>query len=118
MLGVNPTLRLNIRLNDAGGIVIYGRPLIASGFDDLKQVGFAVIYPASRCSVIVAAGPDGIRGSTPHHISELEARTMPRVWPIPVTLFCHHVIITLAIEFLSLCVKRPLELRSGMFRRG
>jgi hypothetical protein len=43
---------------------------------------------------------------------------MPRVWPIPVTLFCHHVIITLAIEFLSLCVKRPLELRSGMFRRG
>ena len=43
---------------------------------------------------------------------------MPRVWPIPVTLFCHHVIITLAIEFMLPTAKRPLELRSGMFRRG
>ena len=30
---------------------------------------------------------------------ELKALTMPRVWPIPVTLFRHHIIITLAIKF-------------------
>ena len=72
-------------------------PLIASVFDDWKRVGFAVIYPASRCSILFAAGPDGIRGSAPCHISELKALTMPRVWPIPVTLFRHHIIITLAM---------------------
>src|SRR3954451_4335473 len=32
-----------------------------------------------------------------HHVVELVARTMPRVWPIPVALFCHHLIVTLAI---------------------
>jgi len=93
-------------------------PLIASGFDEWRQGGFAVIYPASGCSVIFAAGPDGIRGSTPYHISELEARTTPRVWPIPVTLFRHHIIITLAIEFAPPSVIRPFELRSGRFHLG
>ena len=34
-------------------------PVIASGFDDWRRVGFAVIYPASRCSILFAAGPDG-----------------------------------------------------------
>ena len=74
-------------------------PLIASGFGDWKQAGFAVIYPAFWCSVVFAAGPDGIRGSTSSQSIELEARTLPRVWPIPVTLLRHHIIITLAIEF-------------------
>ena len=40
---------------------------------------------------------------------------MPRAWPIPVTLFRHHVIITLAIEFPALDVLRRPELRCGMF---
>ena len=82
------------------GIVIYGRPLESKDFFDLRQGGFAVIYPACMCSIIFAAGPDGIHGSTPYHIIELLARTRPRVWPIPVTLFCHHIIITLAIKIL------------------
>jgi len=84
-------------------------PVIASGFDDQKQAGFAVIYPASRCSVMFAAGVQGSRGSTPFHISELKALTTPRVWPIPVTLFCHHIIITLAIQFIPPSVMRPPE---------
>lgn len=88
-------------------------PLIASVFDALKRVGFAVIYPASGCSIVFAAGPDGIRGSTPSQTSELNARTVPRVWPIPVTLFRHQVIITLAIESGS-----PLFMRSPVFRFG
>jgi hypothetical protein len=54
-------------------------PLIASGFDGRKRVGFAVIYPASQCSILFAAGPDGIRGSAPSQTSELEARTLPRI---------------------------------------
>jgi hypothetical protein len=93
-------------------------PLIASGFDEKKQAGFAVIYPAFWCSLFFAAGPDGIRGSTPSQSIELKARTLPRVWPIPVTLFRHHFIITLAIRFLPLCVMRRLELRSGMIHLG
>src|SRR5215208_1941865 len=32
-----------------------------------------------------------------HQVVELVARTMPRVWPIPVALFRHHLILTLAI---------------------
>jgi hypothetical protein len=76
-------------------------PLIASVFDDWKRVGFAVIYPASRCGYLLTAGPDGIRGSTPCHSIELKALTTPRVWPIPVTLFRHHIIITLAIKFVQ-----------------
>ena len=44
-----------------------------------------------------AAGPVGIRGSTPSQSIGLYAQTMPRVWPIPVTLFRHHLIFTLAI---------------------
>jgi hypothetical protein len=58
----------------------------------------------------IAAGPDGIRGSTPSQSSELKARTLPRVWPIPVTLFCHHINITLAIKLLAAGVMRPFEL--------
>ena len=49
-------------------------PLIASVFDDWKRVGFAVIYPASRCSILFAPGPDGIRGSTPYHGNDIEAQ--------------------------------------------
>ena len=45
----------------------------------------------------MTAGPGGIRGSAPHQLNELVARTKPRVWPIPVALFRHHCIITLAI---------------------
>ena len=93
-------------------------PLIASGFDDWRRVGFAVIYPASRCGLVFAAGPDGIRGSTPSQSNELKARTLPRVWPIPVTLFRHHIIITLAIRAVPLCVMRRPERRSGTFHLG
>jgi len=93
-------------------------PLIASVFDALKRVGFAVFYPASRCSIFFAAGPDGIRGSTPSQSIELEARTRPRVWPIPVTLFRHQVIVTLAIEFVPRFVMRSPVFRPGMFRFG
>jgi hypothetical protein len=93
-------------------------PVIASGFNDLRRIEFAVIYPASRCSILFAAGPDGIRGSTPSQTNELKARTMPRVWPIPVTLFRHHIIITLAIEFLPLCVMQRPALRSEMLHLG
>jgi hypothetical protein len=92
-------------------------PRIARGFDDWRRVGFAVIYPASRCGILFATGPDGIRGSAPSQSIELEARTLPRVWPNPVTLFCHHIIITLAIEFLASCTMRWSE-RSGRFPRG
>jgi hypothetical protein len=80
--------------------------LIASGFDEWRQSEFAVIYPASGCSAVVAAGPDGIRGSAPSQFSELKALTAPRVWPIPVALFRHHVIVTLAIRFAPLVVMR------------
>ncbi|MEM9591763.1 MAG: hypothetical protein AAF967_10550, partial [Pseudomonadota bacterium] len=93
-------------------------PLIASGFDVQRQFGIAVIYPASRCGIQVAAGPDGIRGSTPSHTNELEARTMPRVWTIPVALFCHHIIITLAIGFLPLSVMQRPVLRFGRLPLG
>ena len=93
-------------------------PLIASVFDALKRVGFAVIYPAFRCSIVFATGPDGIRGSTPSQSIELLARTLPRVWPIPVALFRHQVIITLAIESGSPLVMRSPVFRPGMFRFG
>ena len=39
---------------------------------------------------------------------------MPRVEPIPVTLFRHHIIITLAIVFLSFCVRRRIGLRLSL----
>ena len=81
-------------------------------------VGFAVIYPASRYSVSLPRALIGIRRSTPSQSIELKARTMPRAWPIPVTLFRHHVIITLAIEFPALDVMRRPELRCGMFHLG
>jgi len=45
------------------GIVIYGRPLESRDFFDLRQGGFAVIYPASVCSIIFAASSDGIQRS-------------------------------------------------------
>jgi hypothetical protein len=93
-------------------------PLIASGFDGQKRVGFAVIYPASGCSILFAAGPDGIRGPTPSQSIELEARTMPRVWPIPVTLFRHQIIFTLAIEFVARFVMRAPAPRFGTLRPG
>ena len=93
-------------------------PLIASVFDALKRVGFAVIYPASRCSIVFAAGPDGIRGSTPSQSNELEALTAPRVWPIPVALFRHHIIITLAIEFVSRVVMRSPVFQYGTSHPG
>jgi len=35
-------------------------PLGKQGLFDLRQGGFAVIYPACVCSIIFAAGPDGV----------------------------------------------------------
>ncbi len=36
------------------------------GFFDLREGGLAVIYPASVCSIIFAAGSDGIQRSIYH----------------------------------------------------
>ncbi len=37
------------------GVVIYGRLLKCKSFFDLRQGGFAVIYPASVCSILLRA---------------------------------------------------------------
>ena len=47
---------------------MYGRPLRCKvQSDDLASHGTgAFMYAACSCGLIMAAGPDGVRGSTPH----------------------------------------------------
>jgi hypothetical protein len=45
------------------------------------------------------AGPDGIRGSTPYHIVELKALTIPQVWPIPVKAYFSNSIFEARIPY-------------------
>src|SRR3981081_2804373 len=63
----------------------------------MSSVQMLGLQSSIRGARSVTAGPGGIRGSAPHQLNELVARTKPRVWPIPVALFRHHCIITLAI---------------------
>ncbi len=89
--------RRRISRRTVGGVVIYERPLFAKGFLICGEVGVCSHLSGLCVRFMLTAGPDGIRGPTPHHVSELEARTTPRVGPIPVTLFRHHIITTFAI---------------------
>ena len=68
-------------------------------FFDVRQGWVCSHLSGLWLRLYITAGPDGIRGSTPYHRIELLALTVSRVWPIPVTLFRHHIIITLAIKF-------------------
>jgi len=79
------------------GTVIYERPPIAKAFLIYGEVGFAVIYPASRCGLGWPRALMESEDRRPVRLSSSRARTVPRVWPVPVTLFRHHIIITFAI---------------------
>jgi len=81
--------------------VIYGRPLIASVFLMFWQIGFAVIYPAcwrGFDELLALMESEDRRPSTG---TSSKLGQYYRVWPIPVTLFCHHIIFTLAINLAS-----------------
>jgi transposase InsO family protein len=45
---------------------MYRRPPHCKDFDDELQRSGAFMYSAYRCSQIMAAGPDGVRGLEPH----------------------------------------------------
>src|SRR5258708_11423128 len=59
------------------------------------NIGLAVIYPAFDAVRPLALVESEDR--CPITVSSFGARTKPRVWPIPVALFRHQIIITLAI---------------------
>ena len=54
------------------------------------QDGRVQSYVRHLCAAPMAAGPDDIRGLNPIHVSELDALTTPRVFPIPILTGLHH----------------------------
>ena len=92
-----------------GAIVMYGRSAQCKSAGTIKDVRFAVMYPACFCGSM-AAGLDGIRlaggGEMPSQMFELIALTIARVESLLASWFA--IIVVSPSQFLSRIFHRSL----------